>query len=157
MAATYSLPHMPDQDLDADYFNLFEAPNTGLALANVIPGEFLPPETAAGEAAAETGIAGGTTSAPSTFASIPTLADYLVNGYWTWAGDGAHHWASHTVTVNINGLNADEKVIAQAALNAWHEVANISFTFVASGANITYLHTGGGAVTGLTMTLATGL
>src|SRR5213592_1851671 len=35
--------------------------------------------------------AGGSTYAPTTFASIPTLADYLVNGYWTqYSGTTAH-------------------------------------------------------------------
>ena len=84
-----------------------------------------------------------------TFASIPTLATYLISGYWNSLGTPARHWASHTVTVNITGLNAAEKVYAQAALAAWHDVANISFTIVTgtASASIVYKDTGTGAQT----------
>jgi serralysin len=82
---------------------------------------------------------GGTTNAPSTIASIATLANYLTNGYW---GSSAHHWASATVTVNIEGLTAAERTLAQNALQLWHEVANISFNFIATAASITFNHAG---------------
>jgi serralysin len=73
----------------------------------------------------------------ATFASIPTLGNYLVSGYWQ-----PRHWASNSVSVNITGLTAGEQILAISALNAWHEVANISFTFTSGAANITYNHNG---------------
>ena len=53
-------------------------------------------------------------------ATIPQLADWLVNGFWSYEGTNAHHWASTTISYNINGLNAAEKFLAQSALQAWH-------------------------------------
>src|SRR3954462_15892826 len=44
-------------------------------------------------------------------ASISTLADYLVNGFWHYNSDIAHHWASSTITYNISGLNAAEQLL----------------------------------------------
>ena len=63
-------------------------------------------------------------SAGKPVASIATLADYLVNGFWQYNSTLAHHWASNTITYNITGLNAAEQFLAQSALQAWHEVAN---------------------------------
>jgi hypothetical protein len=40
----------------------------------------------------------------TTVASVPTLADWLVNGFWQYEGTNAHHWASSTISYNINGL-----------------------------------------------------
>jgi serralysin len=87
-------------------------------------------------------------------ANIPTLANYLVNGYWNnFDHSGPHHWveaghADHTITVNITALNATEQGLAKAALSAWHQVANISFTFTTLAAQITYDHNDSmGAVT----------
>jgi len=47
-------------------------------------------------------------------ATIPQLADWLVNGFWSYEGTNAHHWASTTISYNINGLNAAEKFLAVA-------------------------------------------
>jgi serralysin len=46
------------------------------------------------------------TSAAKPVASIATLADYLVNGFWQCNNTIAHHWASSTITYNITGLNS---------------------------------------------------
>ena len=75
-------------------------------------------------------------------ATIPQLADYLVNGFWQFDGEIAHHWGSTTITYNINGLNTAEKFLAQSALNAWHEVTNLNFVLTAGAANITFNHNG---------------
>lgn len=74
--------------------------------------------------------------------TIPQLASYLVSGYWAYNGEIAHHWGTATVTYNIDGLNAAEQLLAQSALAAWHDVANISFTQVHTAAQITYTHAG---------------
>ncbi len=47
---------------------------------------------------------------PKPVASIATLADYLVNGFWQYNSTLAHHFASNTVSYNINGLNSAEQV-----------------------------------------------
>jgi len=71
--------------------------------------------------------------------TIAQLADYLVNGYW---GGSGHHWASHTISVNITDLTAAEQTLAMSALNAYHEVCNVSFTFTSGAANIVYNNNG---------------
>jgi serralysin len=52
------------------------------------------------------------TSAAKPVASIATLADYLVNGFWQYNNTVAHHWASNTITYNITGLNSAEQFLA---------------------------------------------
>jgi Ca2+-binding RTX toxin-like protein len=75
-------------------------------------------------------------------ATIAQLADYLVNGFWAFNHASAHHWASSTISYNIDGLNAAEQFLAQSAMNAWHEVANVSFVRTSGSANITFNHNG---------------
>ena len=75
-------------------------------------------------------------------ASIATLADYLVNGFWQYNSAIAHHWASNTITYNITGLNSAEQFLALTALQAWSEVANITFVQTSGAANITFTHNG---------------
>ena len=82
------------------------------------------------------------TSAAKPVASIATLADYLVNGFWQYNSALAHHWASNTISYNINALNAAEKFLAQSALQAWSEVANITFVQTSGTANITFTNSG---------------
>src|SRR5262245_53487719 len=54
------------------------------------------------------------TSAAKPVASIATLADYLVNGFWQYNSTIAHHWASSTITYNFSALNSAEKFLAQS-------------------------------------------
>jgi len=75
-------------------------------------------------------------------ASIATLANYLVKGFWQYNNTIAHYWGSTAITYNINALNAAEKFLAQSALNAWHEVTNVTFVQTTGAANITYNHNG---------------
>ena len=87
-------------------------------------------------------------AAPSAFASIPTLADYLTNGYWAYSGYGgtdARSWDHATLTVNIEDLTAAERTIAQAAISLWHDVANLDFTYTTGAADITYTNEGSGS------------
>jgi serralysin len=74
--------------------------------------------------------------------AISTLADYLINGFWQYNNTVAHHWASSTITYNISGLNAAEQFLAHTALQAWHEVANVTFVQTTGTANITFNDTG---------------
>jgi serralysin len=88
------------------------------------------------------GSAGTSAGSSSPVASIATLADWLINGFWQNQGALPHHWASNTITYNLGNLNAQEQALALSALNAWHEVANINFVQVTSGANISFNHNG---------------
>ncbi|MGY2904987.1 M10 family metallopeptidase C-terminal domain-containing protein [Bradyrhizobium sp. URHC0002] len=81
-------------------------------------------------------------SAGKPVASIATLADYLVNGFWQYNNTPAHHWASNTITYNITGLNSAEQFLALTAMQAWSEVANINFVQTSGSANITFTHNG---------------
>ena len=81
-------------------------------------------------------------SAAKPVASIATLADYLVNGFWAYNSTPAHHFTSNTISYNITGLNAAEQFLAQTAMQAWSEVANISFIQTSSTASITFTHNG---------------
>jgi serralysin len=87
---------------------------------------------------------GSSTSAGSAkpVATIATLSDYLINGFWQYNHTSAHHWASSTITYNISGLNAAEQFLAQSALQEWHEVANVTFVQTTGAANITFSDAG---------------
>src|SRR4051812_17067364 len=77
--------------------------------------------------------------------SISQIADYLNTGYWASKGLGARHWSpGATISVNITALTTAERGLATSALNAWHEIANISFSFTIGAAQITYNHNGSG-------------
>jgi serralysin len=90
-------------------------------------------------------VASGTSSQSTVakpVATIPQLADYLVNGFWQFAGEIPHHWGIATITYNITGLTTAEKFLAQSALEAWHEVTNLNFVLTTGAANITFNHNG---------------
>jgi serralysin len=87
-------------------------------------------------------VSSGEVYAGKPVASIATLADYLVTGFWQYNNTVAHHFASNTITFNISGLNSAEQFLALSALQAWSEVANISFVQTSGSANITFNHNG---------------
>src|SRR3990172_10812005 len=91
--------------------------------------------------------------ATATYASIPTLADYLLEGYWDWRGKAPRHWVdSDNVSVNLTDLSAEEKVLARTALAQWEGVCNINFVETTGAADITFLNDGSGeAVTNTTV------
>jgi serralysin len=74
--------------------------------------------------------------------SIDDLAEYLNTGYWAFSGyqgTAPRHWLpGATVSVNINGLSGSDKVLAEAALDAWEEICDITFNYTAGTAQITY-------------------
>src|SRR5262249_48043422 len=76
------------------------------------------------------------------FGDTVTMADYLINGYWSYVGESSRHWASPNITVNISGLSASEQGLAMSALSLWHDVANVSFTYTTGPAQITFNHNG---------------
>ena len=56
----------------------------------------------------------GATSASKPIASIATLADYLVNGFWQYNNTIAHHWASSTISFEPGFLALSQSAIRQA-------------------------------------------
>ena len=98
------------------------------------------PYALAVDAAAGSGSVGAGGAKP--VATIAQLADYLINGFWQYNGTIAHRWASNTITYNINALNPAEKFLAQSALQAWSDVANITFVQTSGAANITFSNSG---------------
>src|SRR6185369_4851216 len=87
-------------------------------------------------------VSSGEVYAAKPVASIATLASYLVTGFWQYNNTIAHHFASNTITFNIGGLNSAEQFLALTALQAWSEVANISFVQTSGSANITFEQNG---------------
>ncbi|WP_334381443.1 MULTISPECIES: M10 family metallopeptidase C-terminal domain-containing protein [unclassified Bradyrhizobium] len=112
------------------------APGTAADTLYVDEGD---PYALAVEAASPISVSAGS---PKPVASIAQLADYLINGFWQYNNTIAHHWASNTITYNINGLNSAEQFLALAALQAWSEVANIKFVQTSGSANLTFAHNG---------------
>jgi Ca2+-binding RTX toxin-like protein len=92
--------------------------------------------------ASATGGGSSSVSAAQSPATIPGLADYLINGFWAYNSALSHHWTSNTITYNLGNLNAAEQFLAQSAMSAWHDVANINFVQTSSAANITFNHNG---------------
>jgi hypothetical protein len=87
-----------------------------------------------------------TVSPAATLATVPQLADYLVNGFWQWAGGTAHHWATNVITYNLGDLNSAEQTLALSALSAWHDVANVTFVQTNSAPDILFADDGSGLV-----------
>ena len=80
----------------------------------------------------------GTALQTATLATMDQIANELTTGYWN--GD-RHQWnvtQGGTLTVDITGLNADEKTLARAALQEWSDLIGIHFQEVAGGAQITF-------------------
>ena len=88
------------------------------------------------------GVTDLTVGAAKPVASIAQLADYLVNGFWQYNGTIAHHFASNTITYNINALNSAEQFLAVSAMQAWHDVANINFVQTSGAADLTFSNSG---------------
>ena len=76
----------------------------------------------------------------ASFGTTTQLASYLTDGFWQSRGETGHHWASQTISVNIVDLTPEEQALAVSALNAWHDVCNVSFVFTTSAADITYVN-----------------
>lgn len=66
--------------------------------------------------------------------SIAQIANYLVNE----GSSGGRRWQSTSLTYDIEGLSAPQQLLAERALAAWSAVTPLTFTRVASGANITF-------------------
>ena len=88
------------------------------------------------------------TAPPAPPASLDTLADYLVNGYWQDNGTTARRFdtsGSNVITVDLHNLTADGQQLARWALDAWASVANLVFVETTGTAMIEFDDTDTGA------------
>lgn len=125
-AVTRSTDAVPATELQASADDLFPTANSSFA----------------GFSGSASSASAASVGAAKAVASIPVLAAYLVTGFWQYNSTIAHHWAATTITYNISALTSAEQLLAQSALNAWHEVTNLTFVQTTGAANITYNHSG---------------
>ncbi len=69
--------------------------------------------------------------------SIGQIAQYLVNGADPGIGT---RWQTNSITYNIEDLNADERAMAERALDMWAAVTPLTFTRTTGTANITFVN-----------------
>ncbi|MCK6418879.1 MAG: M10 family metallopeptidase C-terminal domain-containing protein, partial [Alphaproteobacteria bacterium] len=98
--------------------------------------------------------AGDQSGAPTTYATPQQMADQLINGYWNNVGWSYHNWGTNSPTVTFslsNEFSSAEKASIRMAFSLWSQVANISFSEVSSGAQISFVEgDDGGAWSGNT-------
>ena len=75
---------------------------------------------------------------PPPIATMDTIANQLVNGYWN--GDDHHFAASQggSISVNITALTPEGRTLAREALGLWTDIIGVSFSEVASGGQIVF-------------------
>ena len=62
----------------------------------------------------------------------------LTDGFWEWFGESGRSFGTSTITYNVNGLTADGQTLARQALDAWDDVANLTFSETTGGAQIIF-------------------
>lgn len=76
--------------------------------------------------------------APSGAADPDSFANYLTHGFWQDDGRSARSWSQNNVTFSLsNEFTASQKAGITMAFDLWADVADITFSQVSSGANIT--------------------
>ena len=97
---------------------------------------------------------------PPPVGTLDDLATYLTDTYWTDDGAVPHAFdtaSSTVITVDITGLTADGQQLARWAMEAWEAVADITFSEVSGGAQITFDDETPGASAGASYNPATGV
>jgi serralysin len=77
--------------------------------------------------------------------TIPQIANYLINEFWTASGGSAHHFNTSTITFNVQGLTESVRNLARQALQMWQEVCSITFQETTGSAQIRFDDTYSGA------------
>jgi serralysin len=80
--------------------------------------------------------------------SPDVMARYLTNGFWVETGQIPHSWdtaANNVLTVDLSGVTLTMQPLIRAALEAWESVADLRFSEVRGGADITFTDEGSGA------------
>ena len=71
--------------------------------------------------------------------TLDQIADYLINGYWSFYG--AHRWdtsSDNIVTYNLTALTGAGQTLARAAFQTWANVTNLVFQEVSWGGDILF-------------------
>ena len=84
--------------------------------------------------------------------AVQDAADFLTNTYWEVNGSRDRHFASHTITVNLDGLEVERAALARTAFRLWSDVANLTFVETHGGADITLDDAAAGAYSSSTIT-----
>jgi len=80
----------------------------------------------------------GGDDAPSGAADPTTFANYLTHGFWQDTGRSERSWSQDNLTFSIsNSFSVAQKEGLRMAFDLWSDVADISFSEVTSGANMT--------------------
>lgn len=83
------------------------------------------------------GGSGGGLDAPVNEADPATFANYLTHGYWQDVGANNRSWSQDNITFSLsNAYTEAQKEGLRLAFEMWSDVADIEFTEVASGADI---------------------
>lgn len=69
--------------------------------------------------------------------SVAEIANYLVNEGFA----GGRGWAITNISYNIEGLTAEQQVLAERALQAWSAITALTFTRTTGDGNITFRNT----------------
>ncbi|HPF78613.1 MAG TPA: M10 family metallopeptidase C-terminal domain-containing protein, partial [Alphaproteobacteria bacterium] len=94
--------------------------------------------------------------APTTAADPATFALYLTHGFWQDTGRSERSWSQSNVTYSFsNEYTAAQKAGISMAFGLWSDVADISFTQVASGGNINIIKNSDGLANSGSMTSGT--
>ncbi|WP_417585530.1 M10 family metallopeptidase C-terminal domain-containing protein [Pelagibacterium sp.] len=77
--------------------------------------------------------------------TLDQLADYLTTGFWAANDEDERSFAdvignssNHVITVDLTGISAAAQRMARWAMEAWELVADVQFTEVLSGGDITF-------------------
>ena len=81
---------------------------------------------------------------------LSSVSDYLTDTYWAATGQAPRHFATNTITYNLDALTAPRQALAQLALRDWADVANLNFVQTHGSAQIAFTATGTGAATSST-------
>ena len=85
---------------------------------------------------------------PGDAASIDTMANYLIYGYWADRGGAGGRFdtsVSQDITVNLQGLTAEGQQLARWAMDVWSDYANLTFVETTAAAHITFDDNSSGA------------
>nr|WP_169618105.1 M10 family metallopeptidase [Ruegeria sp. PR1b] len=95
---------------------------------------------------------GAVETPPLPYGSLTELASYLTSGYWEDGGSSAHSFAAtvgeisaHVITVDLTALTSTGQRLARWALDSWEQVADLHFTEVTRGGDITFDDSDSGA------------
>jgi hypothetical protein len=81
------------------------------------------------------------TAAPLAEFTNDQIAEFLETTYWTGNGTVARRWDAgegDTITVNLTALTVAGQVLARAALALWSDVTGITFSEIATSAQMTF-------------------